>query len=168
MRVPVNNDAGRACGRRKSKAGSGIRSQLEEPRRLCGIGSRLLLRQQVLFRKKKRLIDVKDRWFTFVNVVTLPTLSQEIENQETAIDSKGNRCGIPDEDVTQQVNLGLRNQTNNKKEENMISKRLKISKKSNSKLHSTLETPSRRCLWSRQATPTGWKCTCDFERSRWK
>jgi hypothetical protein len=51
-----------------------------------------------------------------MNVVTLPTLSQEIENQETAIHSKGNGCGIPDEDVTQQVNLGLRNQINQKGE----------------------------------------------------
>jgi hypothetical protein len=72
------------------------------------------------FGKKKRLIDVKDRRFTFVNVVTLPTLSQEIENQKTAIDSKGNRCGIPDEDVSQQVNLGLRNQTNKKRRESVI------------------------------------------------
>ena len=36
-----------------------------------------------------------------MDVQTLTTLSQKIKNEETAIDSKGNRCGILNKDVTQ-------------------------------------------------------------------
>jgi hypothetical protein len=50
---------------------------------------------------RKNLTEMNDRQFTFMNVETLSSLSQKIKNEKTAIDSKGNRCGIPDKDVTQ-------------------------------------------------------------------
>lgn len=45
--------------------------------------------------------------FTFMDIKALSTLPQQIEDQETAISCKGDSCRIPDEDITQQMNLGL-------------------------------------------------------------